>query len=352
MSSLLSAARRQATAQPAYKCTNCGRDDFKFKGLLSYSAHTRHCFGANSNNDFAKWKKQYDKSFGPTRGDTHKYRDNPVMHLKKRRKVVHDSNPAEGDGDDINHFDNLFEQDIHVWSSSSDSSSESENDGGGDYGGEEEFGGVHKHADTVPKSEAKLPYNSAQAGIPNSANFQVELADLLGRHRSDLTLYDEVIDLVKNHSEGNELDFQSESLMGRKPFLAQLVKNLKAEPLVPTDVEVELTDGSEVTVSVFDIEAMILSLLHDENLMRPENLADGYDLHTGKPTEAVTHYGEIHTGDAWEPARKHYCGDGGQNMPIALVLFVDKSYIDLYGGLSATPVCFTLSCFNLHPLLF
>jgi hypothetical protein len=34
------------------------------------------------------------------------------------------------------------------------------------------------------------------------------------------------------------------------------------------------------------------------------------------------------------------------NMPIALVVFGDKSHLDLHGSLSTLPIIFTLSCFN------
>jgi hypothetical protein len=33
-------------------------------------------------------------------------------------------------------------------------------------------------------------------------------------------------------------------------------------------------------------------------------------------------------------------------MPIALILFVDKSHFDLHGSLATAPMIFTLSCFN------
>ncbi len=62
-------------------------------------------------------------------------------------------------------------------------------------------------------------------------------------------------------------------------------------------------------MAVFDLEAHILSLLMDESIMQQDNIADGYDIFTGKATGPNLHYGEIHTGDAWEPARKHFCGD-------------------------------------------
>jgi hypothetical protein len=45
--------------------------------------------------------------------------------------------------------------------------------------------------------------------------------------------------------------------------------------------------------------------------MQPKNIAKGYDLFTGKceGTNTEDCYGEIHTGEAWEPARQHFCGD-------------------------------------------
>jgi hypothetical protein len=55
-------------------------------------------------------------------------------------------------------------------------------------------------------------------------------------------------------------------------------------------------------------EAMILSLVLDENLMHPDNIAEGYDIFTGKGSQPDDIYGEIHTGDAWEPVRQHFCG--------------------------------------------
>ena len=80
--------------------------------------------------------------------------------------------------------------------------------------------------------------------------------------------------------------------------------------------------------------------------MKEENLAPDYNVFSGKPTKPVTHYGEIHTGKAWEPARNHYCGNNPNNMPIALIIFGDKSHFDLHGHLATTPISFTLSCFN------
>ena len=186
------------------------------------------------------------------------------------------------------------------------------------------------------------------AAVPPSTVFSIELADILGRHRTDLSLHDELIELFQKHSNDNHLKFDTGSLKKRGGLISGLEEVLSTKKLRPKDTTVTLTDGTKTTVPIFDVEAMILSLLHDEELMKDENLAPGYDLHTGKPTEEITHYGEVHTGDAWEPARNHYCGthENNHNMPVSLIIFGDKSHFDLHGALSTTPLIFTLSCFN------
>jgi hypothetical protein len=55
--------------------------------------------------------------------------------------------------------------------------------------------------------------------------------------------------------------------------------------------------------------------------------------------------GEVHTGDAWLPARNRYC-QNKTDMPVELIVFGDKSHTDLHGALSPTPIVFTLTLFN------
>ena len=96
-------------------------------------------------------------------------------------------------------------------------------------------------------------------------------------------------------------------------------------------------------ISVFDVEAMIQLLLMDTSLMNPKNIDHGYDIFSGKSIGPNNCYGKIHMGDAWEPARHHFCGNEPHNMPIALVVFGDKAHLDLHGSLSTLPLIFTLS---------
>ncbi len=109
-----------------------------------------------------------------------------------------------------------------------------------------------------------------------------------------------------------------------------------------------MSDDRIVTVPVFDMKAMLISML--TNTFSPNNFAGGYDVLSGD----VDHnhplnnkYGEVHTGNAWIPARDRFCADNGRKeMPIALIVFGDTLHTDLHGTLALTPIIFTLSLFN------
>ena len=211
--------------------------------------------------------------------------------------------------------------------------------------------------DDLPNNQNELTSNRKNAmpicnkdvELDNSYSFQIELMDILQRHGSDLGMHDELINLLQKYLQFGKLDPEHVDLLTRKKFISTIEKDFKTKSLKPKHVNVTLSDGTEATVSLFDIEHMILSLLSDESLMKDENLAPGYDIFTGDVDENNSHnqnYGEIHTGDAWTEARNHYCGTDGKNMPIALIIFGDKTHTDLHGSLSVTPIIFTLSLFN------
>ena len=81
-------------------------------------------------------------------------------------------------------------------------------------------------------------------------------------------------------------------------------KEFKTISMKPKHIDVVLEDQSTATVSLFDLENMMKTLLMDESLMADDNLAEGYDIFTGETSdgECNNNYGEIHTGDAWDPA--------------------------------------------------
>ena len=103
---------------------------------------------------------------------------------------------------------------------------------------------------------------------------------------------------------------------------------------------------------VFDAKYMILDLVTNPLTMNESNIAAGYDVFTGNVDHSFPEnqcYGEVHTGNQWIQAKNRYCantGDMVNEMPIALIVFGDKSHTDLHGTLSVTPLTFTLTCFN------
>jgi hypothetical protein len=82
-----------------------------------------------------------------------------------------------------------------------------------------------------------------------------------------------------------------------------------------------LSDGPITTVPVFNVKAILLSILHDPIKMQDHNIVNRYDLFTGESTISVMHYNEIHTGDLWSSACEHYPGDDSGVFPLALVCF-------------------------------
>ncbi len=98
------------------------------------------------------------------------------------------------------------------------------------------------------------------------------------------------------------------------------------------------------------MKEMLTSLLTDQTIMVGTNFADGYDVLPGDVdvnNPSNDKYGEVHTGDAWIPARDRYCSNPqGLTMPVGLIVFGDKSYTIIHGTLSLTPIIFTLTLFN------
>ncbi len=95
---------------------------------------------------------------------------------------------------------------------------------------------------------------------------------------------------------------------------------------------------------------MIIRLLTDPLVMTDSNFAKGYNVLTGEVdmnNSCNSKYGKVHTGDSWLPARNRYCTVTKQRtMPVALIVFGDKSHADLLGTLSLTLIIFTLTLFN------
>ncbi len=195
----------------------------------------------------------------------------------------------------------------------------------------------------VPDSFDKIVY---KCDLPPSVLYQVHLEHVIRGHRVvDLSLLDDVTKIVQLHvSRG--LDLKSSKLYTREQLVRILSDAFNMRGMKPKIVKVPVSNGC-ASVAVFDVKNVLLSLLHDTKLMKPENFAPGYDIFTGKATVESTQYGEVHTGWVFEQARAKYCGDDPDVFPLPLVSFYDKTYIDIYGSLSCAPYITFPAIFNL-----
>jgi hypothetical protein len=180
--------------------------------------------------------------------------------------------------------------------------------------------------------------------------FQIMLHDLINKHKASLQMYDKICHLVNEYTSSPNFNCHSK-LQSRKSFLKLIEDTNQTQTLKPTNVNLQLHSGTLVTLPVFDIKEMIISMLMDNTLMTESNFAKGYNVLTGDVdmmNSSNQKYGEVHTGEAWLPAQKKYCdgNEGKTNMPVALIVFGDKSHTDLHGALLLTPIIFTMTLFN------
>ena len=91
----------------------------------------------------------------------------------------------------------------------------------------------------------------------------------------------------------------------RRSTLASTQKTLHSKALQPINGTFRLYNNPLVTVPVFDTKNMIISLLSDLSVTNEKNFAEGYNVLTGMVDNHLANnkYGEVHTGDAWLPAR-------------------------------------------------
>ncbi len=173
----------------------------------------------------------------------------------------------------------------------------------------------------------------------NASNrFQIMLHDLVMKHRASLQTFDDICNFVNEYTASPDFSVMTK-LPSQKSFLRSIKETYCTHGLRPTNRIVRLHDNSYVTVPVFDTKEMIISLLTDPSLMTDSNFAKGYDVLTGEV--------DMNNPCNWKSTRNRYCTVTEQpTLPVALIVFGDKSHRDLHGTLSLTPIIFTLTLFN------
>jgi hypothetical protein len=122
-------------------------------------------------------------------------------------------------------------------------------------------------------------------------------------------MFDDICHLVNEYTLSQDLSIHTK-LQCRKSFLRYMEGSHRTHLLRPTTRNVALYDGKIVTVPVFDMKEMLVSILTDKTLMSNTNFAEGYNVLTGdvdNNNPCNQKYREVHTGDAWLPTWDRYC---------------------------------------------
>lgn len=182
------------------------------------------------------------------------------------------------------------------------------------------------------------PFIRRSINLPPDLLFQVNLMHDLSHHRgNDLNLQDNVLQCLKSHATRNNIDFKTMHIYTRQRLIRILTKHYRLDFLKPILHSVPMSDGSIVTVPVFDVKALLISFLNDPVRMKKQNIASNYDIFTGKPKVPTDIIDEIHTGSLWEDARREFCANDPFAFPLGLVCFYDKTHTDVYGSLACAP---------------
>ena len=182
--------------------------------------------------------------------------------------------------------------------------------------------------DTFDKLKFKAKFNDAVL-------FQIHMEHAIHNHREvDQSVMDDVIKIIQLHA-SRGLDINTAHLVSRETLVKMIAESFNLHHLKPRIYKVPISQGT-ASVGVFDLKSKLCSILHNPELMKEENIAEGYNIWNGK-TEESDVYGEIHTGWLWDMARDHYCGNDPDAMPLGLVCFYDKTWTDIHGANSTSP---------------
>ena len=175
---------------------------------------------------------------------------------------------------------------------------------------------------------------------------QVQLLQLLDSSNAPLHLFDDIMKWAQRASLQNAYDFSKNPPL-RKHLVSKLITNNGYSQLLPKVIQFKLPcAGQETKVITHNVLESIHSLLSDPNLMTEKNL-----IFKQNPLEDPNEYekefiNDINDGDCYKSAYNLYCGNKSTDVLCPLILFIDKTHIDVKGNLTLEPVCLTLGIFN------
>ena len=239
-------------------CYRCGRDDFGLN-QKSLSAHVRFCSFDQYSTSLTKRKSDHLSSSLHSSGSspypllvkkTRSLNNNTINTANSYLNTSRDNNvdftAEEGCADGyLEDYDLPFQDtniEIHTDTSLLDTVFIGTN--------------VINHSIIPSTEDSAIPYDP-NCVMPLSYCFQLDLIHALSKHRINLNVHDEIIQVIKKHSSDSKLNFSSYNLLNRTPFLTKIERDLSSKILKPKDILVNLNGGRQASVAVFNLEAIL-----------------------------------------------------------------------------------------------
>ena len=158
-------------------------------------------------------------------------------------------------------------------------------------------------------------------------------------------------EILKWAEEATEQDINFSQCLKTKKANINWVKNVVhgSNYLLPKEKKVELEDGRNFKVVVFDFAAQLLSLLQDKSIMQWENLSlnENQPFHPYLPPDGCI--SECNSGTCYKKMYKRLQIDPTKNQLLCpIILYVDKTNIDKLSRFNLEPMSFTCSIFKQH----
>ena len=120
-----------------------------------------------------------------------------------------------------------------------------------------------------------------------------------------------------------------------------------ASKMKPISSNLICPSGRHVSVTSFDIDAIIYDLLNDDNLMQPQHLIfeDG-DMNNPFDIKPQSYYSDIHTSEFYQQTLIDKKIDIKKDVLIPIQLYMDETTLDSYSHLQLHPLVMTLLIFN------
>ena len=191
---------------------------------------------------------------------------------------------------------------------------------------------------------------------------QISLLKILSQHQgNDLNLFDRILTWAGWFSDKYPDIWATRHQCTnhtRKPTINFLSKFFDTHSMLPDPKEVLLTDGSKVTIPVFDFKTVFERMLTDPEMINDENLIqDNFDKDTWRPIRTPSQFtdddfiGDLATGTLYQEGIDLYCNGPPPPgidlvLPCPIIAFTDESHHCTKGGNKTKPVTITLGVFR------